>query len=177
MIILRKKRLSEKLWQYAIFIGMFFIYPYYVDDIAGHICLQIISFINFLGTLFCGEVFFNFIYIVDIFLTLVLTIVIFHFIISQKYSNPHINWKQQLPDIPSHIGESVYPGVRLVTLSKSIPGSVLNSTSNTLPNSVPNSIPISSHNDARIDIQVSVPKDQHVDAPITVGIKQTAVNR
>lgn len=126
------------------------------------------SFINFLGTLFYILIYF--IYIVDIFHIL-------GFIISQKYSNPHINWKQQLPDIPSHIGEPVYPGVRLVTLPKSIPDSALNSTSNNLPNSVPNSVPISSLNGAPIDIQVSVPKDQSVNAPITVGIKQEAVTR
>lgn len=96
----------------------------------------------------------------------------FPFFILQKYSNSQVNWKQQLPGIPSHIGESVYPGVRLVTLPKSIPYTVLNSMSNNLPNSVPNSVPVANLPNG---IQVSVSKDQSVDA--SVGNKQQAVNR
>lgn len=76
-----------------------------------------------------------------------------------------------MPDIPSHIGEPVYPGVPLVSLPKSIPDGVLHIISNSVPKSVP--VPISSLNDT----QVSVSKDQSVDAPTIVGIKQESVSR
>lgn len=81
-------------------------------------------------------------------------------------------------DIPSHIGETVYPGIRLITLPESIPDSVLNIISNKLPNSLPNSVPapVSSLNHIPNDIQVSLPEDLHVEAPKTVGSNQQAHN-
>lgn len=101
------------------------------------------------------------------------------FIISQKYYSPHIKWIQQLPDIPSHVGEPVYPGIPLVSLPKKNPESVPNFKFNNLPNSVPNSVPIpvNSLNNVRNDKQVNVPKGQHVDASTNVRIIQKAVNR
>lgn len=114
-------------------------------------------------------------YIVEIVIVFIILFCYFPFIILQKYNN--INWKEQLPDIPSHIGESVYPGIRLDTLAKIVPDSVPNSVSNKLPNTVPNfaPVPIISHNHVPNGIQVT--KDEPVDAPRSVGIKQEGVNR